>query len=454
VRTVAPFISIEHLRKRFGAHAVLDDVNLDVERGEVVSIIGQSGMGKSIILKHIIGLVLPDGGRILLDGEEVSSPTKRPADFEKVRKRFGMLFQGAALFDSKTVGENIAFPLREHTRLSAAEIAHEVADALMMVGLQDIQNKMSSELSGGMRSRVGLARALAMKPEIMLYDEPTSALDPITSDKISDLVLELKQKLGMTSIVVTHDMNSAYRISDKIAMIHEGKIIFFGTPAEIRASRNPYIQQFISGRRKLHYAVTADPEEKAALDQQVDVTRMARRSRNAEILRQMKTQPAHDALTGILTGGSLRQRLEELYKRGLAGELSFAVAAGVVEHYPTLSARHGEEFGRAVLRWVAHELRDTVRGDSDLVGRHGESSFLLVVVSPDARAILEPVDRVRLSVAHHEFTVAGGERVPVTMSFGLTAFRPTDASVDALLARAEDAVAAAGQAGGDRTEVR
>jgi phospholipid/cholesterol/gamma-HCH transport system ATP-binding protein len=257
---------------------VLDDISLDLQKGEVLSIIGQSGMGKSLILKHIIGLLIPDGGQVVLDGEVICSPTMKERDFIPIRKRFGMLFQGAALFDSMNVGENLAFPLREHTQQSESEIKQVIEEALAMVGLKQIQSKMPSELSGGMRSRVGLARALVMKPEFMLYDEPTSALDPIMSDKIDDLILELKRKLNMTSIVVTHDMNSAYKISDKIAMIYEGKIIFQGTPAEIRASRNPYIQQFISGRRKLHYAVTARPQDKDAYDRQVDLSRLQRKN--------------------------------------------------------------------------------------------------------------------------------------------------------------------------------
>ena len=246
-------LKIEHLKKRFGNQLVLDDVSLEVDKGEVMCIIGQSGGGKSVILKHIIGLMIPDGGRIVIDGEEISSPVKKPSDFAKVRTRLGMLFQGAALFDSKSVGENIAFPLREHTHYTEEKIAGIVADALEMVGLQQsFRFKMPSELSGGMRSRVGLARALVMKPEFMLYDEPTSALDPIMTDKINDLILSLRDKLRVTSLVVTHDISSAYKIADKIAMIFEGKIIFSGTPAEIRASRNPYIQQFIRGQRKLH----------------------------------------------------------------------------------------------------------------------------------------------------------------------------------------------------------
>jgi phospholipid/cholesterol/gamma-HCH transport system ATP-binding protein len=249
-------IEIEHLKKHFGNQTVLDDINLEVNKGEILCIIGQSGSGKTVLFRHIIGLIFPDGGRLLLDGEVISSPTTRPSDFNRYRKRFGILFQGAALFDSMNVGENLAFPLREHTAMTEAEIEKIIGESLEMVGLKEIfKNKMPSELSGGMRSRVGLARALVMKPEIMLYDEPTSALDPIMTDKINDLILSLRDKLQMTSIVVTHDISSAYKIADTIAMIQEGKIIFRGSPAEIRKSRNPYIQQFIRGQRKMHYAV-------------------------------------------------------------------------------------------------------------------------------------------------------------------------------------------------------
>jgi phospholipid/cholesterol/gamma-HCH transport system ATP-binding protein len=266
-----PLLSVEHLKKHFGNQVVLDDICLDVGKGEILCIIGQSGSGKTVLFRHIIGLLFPDGGRILLDGEVISSPTTRPADFNRYRKRFGILFQGAALFDSMNVGENLAFPLREHTELDEGEIQKIVGESLEMVGLKEIfKTKMPSELSGGMRSRVGLARALVMKPEIMLYDEPTSALDPIMTDKINDLILGLRDRLQMTSIIVTHDIGSAYKVADKIAMIHEGKIIFNGTPGEIRQSRNPYIQQFIRGQRKMHYAV----EQSESYDAPFDTTQV------------------------------------------------------------------------------------------------------------------------------------------------------------------------------------
>lgn len=249
-------LKIEHLKKRFGNQVVLDDINLMINKGDITCIIGQSGSGKTVLFRHIIGLIFPDGGKITLDDNIISYPRIKPSEFNETRKRFGILFQGAALFDSMNVGENLAFPLRERTNFSEKEIQQLIAESLERVGLKEqFKEKMPAELSGGMRSRVGLARALVMKPEIMLYDEPTSALDPIMTDKINDLILNLRAKLGMTSIVVTHDIASAYKIADKIAMIHEGKIIFVGTPAEIRKSRNPYIQKFIKGQRKIHYAV-------------------------------------------------------------------------------------------------------------------------------------------------------------------------------------------------------
>lgn len=288
---------IEHLKKHFGTRTVLEDVSLTITKGETLCIIGRSGGGKSVILKHIIGLLIPDGGTITLDGELICSPRSKSGDFEKVRKRFGMLFQGAALFDSKSVGENMAFPLREHTTKTETEIQKMVAEALETVDLQGIQEKMPSDLSGGMRSRVGLARALVMKPEIMLFDEPTSALDPIMSDKINDLIIDMKLKFSMTNIVVTHDMSSAYKIADKIAMLHEGQVIFYGTPAEIRASRNPYIQQFIRGQRKLHYAV----EEESAYSQQIDLSEIKQQQRASAERRSLRPKTSLAPRTGLVT---------------------------------------------------------------------------------------------------------------------------------------------------------
>jgi phospholipid/cholesterol/gamma-HCH transport system ATP-binding protein len=281
-------LKVEHLKKRFGKQTVLDDINLTINKGEISCIIGQSGSGKTVLFRHIIGLIFPDGGRITLDGKVISHPRMKPAEFNETRVRFGILFQGAALFDSMNVGENLAFPLRERSNHTEREIQDLIVESLERVGLKEqFKEKMPAELSGGMRSRVGLARALVMKPEIMLYDEPTSALDPIMTDKINDLILNLRGKLGMTSVVVTHDIASAYKIADKIAMIHEGKIIFDGPPSEIRKSRNPYIQQFIRGQRKIHYAV----EDEESYSAQIDVERL----RQSKMTTRRFTMPSQSA---------------------------------------------------------------------------------------------------------------------------------------------------------------
>lgn len=244
-------IELRHLQKAFGVQNVLRDVNLEIRRGETMVIIGTSGGGKSVILKHCIGLLQPDGGEVIVDGQVISSPTR--IDVKTIRQRMGMLFQGAALFDSMNVGENIKFAVREHNKkLTEADLDRIVAETLHMINLNpDFRFKMPSELSGGMKKRLGLARVIALNPEIILYDEPTTGLDPITSDVINDLIVDMQGKLGVTSIVVTHDMVSAYKIADRIAMLFDGRIIFVGTPEEIRATSNPYVQQFIRGQRKL-----------------------------------------------------------------------------------------------------------------------------------------------------------------------------------------------------------
>jgi phospholipid/cholesterol/gamma-HCH transport system ATP-binding protein len=220
-------------------------VNLTVEDGEGMVVIGGSGTGKSVILKHIIGLMRPDLGEVIIDGQNLADlPDAELSDF---RKRFGMLFQGAALFDSLTVGENVAFGLREHSPLPEDAIAEIVRQKLFMVGLPGIEKKMPSELSGGMKKRVGLARAIAMNPKIILYDEPTTGLDPIMSDQINNLIAEMNRGLSVTSLTITHDMKSAYKIANRIAMLYKGAILEVGTPDAIQRSVSPVVQQFING---------------------------------------------------------------------------------------------------------------------------------------------------------------------------------------------------------------
>lgn len=238
-------IEIIDLQKSFNGKQVLRGVNLSINRGETFTIIGRSGEGKSVLLKHIIGLLKPDKGKILIDGENITGFGAR--QMVNLRRRFGMLFQGSALFDSMTVDENVGLGLREHTNIPDDEINSIIKKKLAQVGLYNVERLKPAELSGGMKKRVGLARALAMDPEFVLYDEPTTGLDPIMADAINSLIINLQNALNITSIAVTHDMVSAYKISDRIAMLYEGKIIFVGTPDEIKKSDNAVVQQFING---------------------------------------------------------------------------------------------------------------------------------------------------------------------------------------------------------------
>ncbi|MEE8147237.1 MAG: ABC transporter ATP-binding protein [Longimicrobiales bacterium] len=238
-------ITITDLHKSFGANHVLRGVDLAVEQGESLVVIGGSGSGKSVLIKHIIGLLKPDRGSIEVNGQEVTTMAKR--ELKELRKKFGMLFQAAALFDSLTVGENIAFPLVEHTRARRSEIAERVRETLALVGLPDTEHLYPAELSGGMKKRVGLARALAMEPEVILYDEPTTGLDPIMADAINDLIVEMRERLAITSIAITHDMVSAYKIGHRLAMLYQGEIIFTGTPQECKNTDDPMVRQFITG---------------------------------------------------------------------------------------------------------------------------------------------------------------------------------------------------------------
>ncbi len=239
-------IKIVNLRKSFGDKKVLDGVDLEIERGKITVIIGRSGEGKSVLIKHIIGLLKPDVGAIFLEDQDLT--TLRDRDFNEVRKRFGMLFQGAALFDSMTVAGNVGFPLKEHTDLNDEDIRKIVTEKLNRVGLVGVEEMTPAELSGGMKKRVGLARAIVMDPEIVLFDEPTTGLDPIMSDSIADLVLDTQKALKTTYILITHDIPFTYKIADKIAMLHEGRIIEEGTVEEMKANPNPILRQFLEGR--------------------------------------------------------------------------------------------------------------------------------------------------------------------------------------------------------------
>ncbi len=240
-----PAIRLAGVRKSFDSLVVLQGVDLEVAGGETITIIGGSGTGKSVLLRLIIGLIKPDAGRIWIDREEITPLPE--VKLLPIRRKVGMLFQGSALFDSLTVAENIAFPLREHTRMGEGEIRDRVREVLELVGLPGVEEKEPAELSGGMKKRVGLARAIALQPRIILYDEPTTGLDPSNIEKITELIINLREKLGVTSVVVTHDMQSAFKVSDRIAMLHQGRIAVAGTVAEIEHSDLKLVRDFISG---------------------------------------------------------------------------------------------------------------------------------------------------------------------------------------------------------------
>ncbi len=238
-------ISVKNLVKRFGGRTILNGISLDIYEGETLVVMGGSGCGKSTFLRHLIGSIRPDSGEVWMFGRDIASLSGDEMD--EVRKKFGMLFQSGALFDSLTVGENIALPLREHTKLDDSIIRIMVKMKLELVGLTGFEDLSPAQLSGGMKKRVGLARAIAMDPKIVFYDEPTAGLDPIMTGVIDKLTMDLTKKLSITSVVVTHDMNSVFRIADRIVMLHQGNVVQIGTPEEIRASKNPLLHQFISG---------------------------------------------------------------------------------------------------------------------------------------------------------------------------------------------------------------
>jgi phospholipid/cholesterol/gamma-HCH transport system ATP-binding protein len=241
---VTDAIRIVDLHKSFGDNHVLRGVDLSVPTGTTTVILGGSGSGKSVLMKHMIGLLRPDRGQVFVEGEDISR--LHGPDLDRVRSRFGMVFQLAALFDSMTVYDNVAFPLHEHQKsLPEPEVARIVAEKLALVGLQGVEQKFPSELSGGMRKRVGLARAIVREPRIVLYDEPTTGLDPITTDYVDEMILDAKRELGVTSVVISHDIASSFKVADELAVLHEGKIVARGPPDIVRQSDHPHVRQFL-----------------------------------------------------------------------------------------------------------------------------------------------------------------------------------------------------------------
>ncbi|HYO75360.1 MAG TPA: ABC transporter ATP-binding protein [Thermoanaerobaculia bacterium] len=251
-----PFVEFVDVNKAYGPKQVLRGANLKVYRGEVVVILGGSGTGKSVTLRHMLGLEAPDSGRVIVEEEDVTDLPEE--ELYRIRKKFGMLFQSGALFDSMTVFENVAFPLREHTDMSEDEIARNVREKLELVNLPNTEHLMPVDLSGGMRKRVGLARSIVLDPKVILYDEPTTGLDPITSQTINELIIDLQAKLNVTSVVVTHDIHSAFSVGDRIAFLHQGVFEWVGTMDEARDSDHPRLREFL----KASAVVAAQPTKK------------------------------------------------------------------------------------------------------------------------------------------------------------------------------------------------
>jgi phospholipid/cholesterol/gamma-HCH transport system ATP-binding protein len=239
-----PIIEVRGLFKSFGDNPVLQGIDLELPEGKTTVVLGGSGSGKTVLMKHVIGLLRPDRGQILVESEDIAPLPE--AELSRVRRKFGMVFQAAALFDSMTVFDNVAFPLREHSELSEKQIADVVHQKLEVVGLKGIDRKYPAELSGGMRKRVGLARAIALEPKIVLYDEPTTGLDPITTDYVDEMILSAKEKLAVTSLVISHDIGSAFNIADQIAFLHAGRIRVVGPPRVVRESADSELQKFLS----------------------------------------------------------------------------------------------------------------------------------------------------------------------------------------------------------------
>ena len=238
-----PMISVQDLWKSFGDNHVLTGINLDIAEGSTCVILGGSGSGKTVLMKHMIGLLKPDRGQVIVDGEDIVPMDER--DLERVRRKFGMVFQGATLFDSMTVYENVSFALREHSDLSEEQIRAKVREKLGIVGLKNVEERYPAELSGGMRKRVGLARAIVLDPKIVLYDEPTTGLDPITTDYVDDMILTAKRELQVTQVVISHDIASSFKVADKVAFLFKGKIVAEGPPRDLRRNPHPELQHFL-----------------------------------------------------------------------------------------------------------------------------------------------------------------------------------------------------------------
>ena len=343
-----PLIQFKHVSKKFGGNVVLEDANLDINQGEIITIIGKSGVGKSVLLKHIIGLMEPDSGQILFQGQPLSKMKKK--ERKALKRRFSYMFQNMALFDSMTVFDNIALPLKERTSLAKEEIQRRVKEKMNQLDLEEIDDQYPSQLSGGMKKRVALARALITDPEIVLFDEPTTGLDPVRKNAVHSMISDYQKRFGFTGVVVSHEIPDIFYISQRIAMLHEGRILFVGTPDEIRQTSDTIVRQFIRG-----------------------------------------LEVRHDTLTGITPQPQGEKRFREELARLQRHKIAFSLIIFKVKNLKEINEKAGHVVGQTVLRNFTKELRRHLRL-TDTCYRFGMNKIIVVLTNTD-------FDQARLACA-------------------------------------------------------
>jgi phospholipid/cholesterol/gamma-HCH transport system ATP-binding protein len=388
-----PLIQFENVSKRFGEQVILQNANLSIFKGEVTTIIGKSGVGKSVLLKHIIGLIEPDSGQVLFDGTPLSKMAKN--ERRVLKRKFSYMFQNTALFDSMTVFENIALPLKETTRLPDIDIRQMVNDMMERVDLEDIEEKYPSQLSGGMKKRVALARALITDPQTVLFDEPTTGLDPIRKNAVHSMISDYQRKFGFTGIVVSHEIPDVFYISQRIAMLGGGEIVFQGTPEEIQDVADPEVRSFVHG-----------------------------------------LEGHHDTLTGMVAKPAGKQRFEEEMARLKRHETPFSVLLLTIDNLDQVHEKEGYAAGQKLIGGFSRELQERLR-TSDVCSRYGLKKFVLVL--PETRKEQARLTCTRLAKEIDMEKVFGpkmGLDFQITISVGFAEARK-DEPLEQLLVRAE-----------------
>ncbi len=371
-----PVIQLKNVSKSFGATTVLNGANLSIYKGEITVVIGKSGVGKSVLLKHIIGLMHPDKGELLYEGQPLRK--MKPTDKREFRKKISYMFQGTALFDSLTVYQNIALPLQERTQMPHSEIENKVRAKMEQLELEGINNKYPFQLSGGMKKRVALARALVTNPEIILFDEPTTGLDPIRKNAVHSMISEYQKRFGFTGVVVSHEIPDIFYISQRVAMLEAGKIIMEGKPEEIMASKIPLVQQFILG-----------------------------------------TEARHDQLTGMGTQSLGEEKFKEEMARLIRHEIAFSIIILTVDNFADINEQLGHVFGQTLLKNLANRLQITLR-TNDTCSRYGMNKIMLVLPSAEIDNAMQACTRLAKTMVESDICpTIGAIPVNITVSAGI-----------------------------------